>query len=400
MTTLLRCSAGEFPVSTGWARSSLRGPWTAFVEAAAADASKAAPTGACTLVLRREDRSEDIFTGFVRRATIDKPQAKLSATLVGGAGRLLEQLLVDDMAAAATEIPCGIVLRKLADAAGETLEDGVEAALDAFTLKRWKSAPGLTGWEAIDAFVAELARLKGLDLGWRLLPSGKLWAGLETWPVLKHKAQPLDPDPDDGTVTYAPDGAALLAGHTIDDRRVVEVVYMLQPGGSRALVRAAVAGDPPHAPALQLYRASYPAAVVKQHADGTLDVRCDDPRMGDLVAVPLYVGIPGCKVTVPVDPDPAKTARVLVRFENASPAGAFASALEQDDDADKAFALVADGVDIGSISVVAPPGTLGGPCAISYTGPGVLNLGELAATLNLGVITGPGHKYAKGVRGS
>lgn len=51
--------------------------------------------------------------------------------------------------------------------------------------------------------------------------------------------------------------------------------------------------------------ALYPAKVVAQNGQ-TVDVQCDDRRVGDLSSVPLQLGIPDCEVTV------SAGARVLV----------------------------------------------------------------------------------------
>ncbi len=355
-----------------------------------------APTGAIDLVFRRETGAEDVYSGTVRRSAIAERSDRLVVSIVGGAGQLLAALDPKglDFAKGTTPLPAGLLLRAIATAAGETLADGVEDALDAYQLPRWHVAGGMSGAASLDVFVAELARRTGLEVGWRLLPSGRLWVGVETWPTLAHEARALDPDLDDGVVEYAPDSAPLLAGWTIDERRAVEVVYQLQPGKLRATVRAAVAGDPVHRPDLDLYGRSWPAAVLAQHEDGTLDVRCDDARIGELLAVPLYVGIPGCKVTVPVDPDPTLTARVLIRFEGASPAAAFAASLEQDDLATKRLALVEDEVLLGTLSGVADLVT--GIVTFTFQRPSGPAAVGTAPTLR-GGIQGPGHKYARGV---
>lgn len=346
-----------------------------------------APTGPASLVLRREGGTEDVFAGTIRRSKIHPGAARLEVALVGGAGRLLDPLDPLDLPAAVTPLPAGYVLRQLADAAGEQLDDGVEEALEAFTLPRWHRAGGMSAAESVDAFVAELARLTGTEIGWRVPPTGKLWVGVETWTELAHAARPLDPDLDDGAIEYAPDGAPLLAGRTIDGRRIEEVAYVLQPGSLRAIAREAVAGDPPHLPALDLYRATYAAEVKAQRDDGTLDVVCDDARVGALIALPFKLGIPGATATIP------EGARIRVRFESASPSGAYACDLDLDDEADRAFALVGDACDAGTLAVA------GAGVTLTYTPPGGTP-GTPGTTVDLSaIISGPGHRWAKGRRG-
>lgn len=57
------------------------------------------------------------------------------------------------------------------------------------------------------------------------------------------------------------------------------------------------------------YQALYPAAVVKQNADGTLDLQPESDKLGALASVPIRLGIPGASVKV-------SGGRVLIQFEN------------------------------------------------------------------------------------
>jgi hypothetical protein len=67
------------------------------------------------------------------------------------------------------------------------------------------------------------------------------------------------------------------------------------------------------------YLAFYEAAVVAQNGDGSLDVRGDDPRIGDIAHVPIRYGLPGVTVVT------GKGARVLVGFEGGDPRRPIAS---------------------------------------------------------------------------
>jgi hypothetical protein len=60
------------------------------------------------------------------------------------------------------------------------------------------------------------------------------------------------------------------------------------------------------------YHALYPARVVKQHADGTLDVLPEGTRLGPLSSVPIRLGIPGSRIDV-------SGGRVLIGFEGGDP---------------------------------------------------------------------------------
>jgi hypothetical protein len=383
-TATLRCSVGDLSVLSGSLVLPLRGNWTATLTAH----GKTAPAegSPASLIFKRENGALDTFTGTVRRAGVAAGSVALSCTIVGGAGKLLADLPPRDHAPGVTEIPAGLVARGICDDAGEMLADGVEFAADALTVHRWTRI-AMPARDALD-LLADV-----LGWGWRVLDSGKVWAGPETWAAAS-VTKFLSAVPDDAGDVYATDGAPLRPGVTLStpegDRRLVEVVYSVSPGAARATVRAAVAGDPPPVRgSRELYAVSYGATVREQADDGSLVVSCDDPRLDVLRGVPLRVGIPGCTVTVPVG------ARLRVRFENADPRGAYACALDQDPTAGAAFALVGDGVDCGAIQVTAPAG--GGACTVIYTSPG--GLIPFGAQSLGGIITGPGHKYAKGVSG-
>ncbi|HEY8924521.1 MAG TPA: hypothetical protein VIU64_09075, partial [Polyangia bacterium] len=192
----------------------------------------------------------------------------------------------------------------------------------------------------------------------------------------------------DAVVLYAPNGAPLLPGQTVTSSgpagtiatRAVEVFYTLVPPQLRARVRTVMPGDPQRRPDLSLYRTSWGATVVADNGDGTLDVTCDDARMGDLRSVPLRLGIPGCKVSVP------SGARVRVAFENGSPRGAYALAPDQDPAASIPLALV--GQSIGYLT----GSNSGGPVVFGVSPVPVPNSIQLTNG-------GPGHRYARGVSG-
>lgn len=61
------------------------------------------------------------------------------------------------------------------------------------------------------------------------------------------------------------------------------------------------------------YYARYPAKVITQQSDGTLDILPEDARVPPMQAVPIRYGLPGVKATVPPG------GRVLVGFEGGNP---------------------------------------------------------------------------------
>lgn len=59
--------------------------------------------------------------------------------------------------------------------------------------------------------------------------------------------------------------------------------------------------------------ALYPATVVQQRADGTLDLSPEDARVPSCQGVPIRLGLPGVTVTVPAG------GRVLLGYSNGDP---------------------------------------------------------------------------------
>lgn len=68
--------------------------------------------------------------------------------------------------------------------------------------------------------------------------------------------------------------------------------------------------------------ALYPAVVVQQRSDGTLDLSPEDPRVPSCQGVPIRLGIPGVTVTVP------SGGRVLLGYAAGDPSRPYASLWE------------------------------------------------------------------------
>ncbi len=396
-TITLSCSIGDLPVLGGYLRLVSSGTWTATVECHSESGAPAEGSPASLVIVAEAKPGEKTaapvtHAGTIRHAAFADGSAQLVVSIVGGKGLLASELAPSEHVTGTAPIPVGLVLRALADAVGETLAAGVEDALDAYTVPRWHRAGGSSGRAALELLIADVAGVEGVELGWRFLSSGELWVGVETWPESTSQARLIAPDLDDGTEIFAPSAPDLLPGTTIDGQRAIEVLYTLSPPALRARVRHAVPGDPKASPDASLYRASYLATVKLANADGTYNLTCDEARIGDLRSVPFRLGVPGAKVEIPVD------SRVHVRFADGSPRGAYACDVAQDEEAIYALALVADAVNCGSLSGIANLAT--GIVSFVVTPPGG-SPGASSATASLsGVITGPGHKYAKGVRGS
>ena len=383
MSITLQCSAGALVVLGGsYLRMPARAAWTATVRCA----SKVAPVAGerTQLVVTGEGTDaapapSQTFSGTVVRQRLVPGTEELFVSLVGGAGGLATFLGPSEHVAGATAVPLGVIVANILKAAGEVAGAGVLAGLNTWSVQRWNRMGGTSARDALDQLFGDVSSVSGQTLGWRILADGTFWGGLETWPA-GGAADFLADNGDDGTIVYGPNGAPLFPGTTIDGSRSVEVLYTLEPPKLRAEVRRAVPGDPPYvANGLELFRGTYAGAVEVQNADGTLDVVCDDARAGELRRVPFRLGIPGATVSgIP------RGTRVRVAFENGSPRGAYAAELDQDSTATHALALVGDG------------------CSSLLLSPGSQTLSVVPFGTPLSVpiyVTGPGHKYAKGVSG-
>lgn len=117
-----------------------------------------------------------------------------------------------------TPVSAWEVLSDLCVLAGEELDPATEAPLSAFTAPSWLRESGFA-----HAALVRATRLWGLSA--RFLPSGELWAGVETWPLLDPEPTPVDPLDDGWTLYVAPPGATILPGVTYGEKQILRVEY-------------------------------------------------------------------------------------------------------------------------------------------------------------------------------
>ncbi len=348
MSATIRSSAGEESVRAGELSLDVRGNWIAVLELAAA---KSAPAGEVEIVVVRELGGPDTFRGFVRRGGLEEGTGVARVVVVGGKGELgARELPPRDHVAGVSSVTAGLVARGIADAAGEVLAPGVEAALDELDLDRWTRARG-TGVEAIE----HLAHV--LDLSWRVLADGSIWIGAETWPAGDLAVERLDEVHDDGAIDARPDGAQLRPGTVIAGRRVRRVTYRITESALRAELLYGVEGDVERAPDRGVYAETLLGSVVSQNADDTLEIEVFDERIEGLSKVRLDVGLPGARVTVEAG------TQVRIAFRGHDPRGAYAFGLAQDQAASAAVSLVGDSCGFLTAICAAP----GSPAALAIS---------------------------------
>lgn len=295
------------------------GAWTADVELVDAPAL----TGSVELVVDGRTRR-----GFVHRGGVES--GRWRGRIVGGAGGL--QGILGPTAFADTTL--AVVLEETLREAGETLAP-TSGDLTA-TVARWARVAGPTHHT-----VADVARAAGY--AWRVLDSGAVWVGPETWEalalgadldVIEHDpatgrydlggvaAQSIDP----GRVVTL-DGDVVRAGsveHRLDDDVLRAVLYADRAADAGSRLTAAFDAMARRALREVDYLAVYPSKVVQQNGDGTLDVLADSPRIALPRAI-RYRTLPGLELTVPAG------TRVAVGFEQGDPSRPYAALWELGD---------------------------------------------------------------------
>jgi len=342
------------------------GMWTADV---ALDAA-AGPTGACVLALDGLSWAG----GVVRGAVVDgvwRGRLAGSPALLGAAP-----------ATALRGATLALVLRDLAAAVGVGLASDL-GALDA-AAPSWHRHEG----QASQA-VADVARAAGYP--WRVRADGLVWMGPETWPTFAPAAavDVLDELAEAGRLTLGGDVLGILPGQTLalrgrDPLRVGGVEHRATADDLQTVVLA------DHTPterggllaALERlrgrlsrrvdYAGLYPARVVEQRGDGTLDLVPDSARVAPCQAVP-YRTLRGLSVDVPAG------ARVLLGYEGADPSRPYALAWELGDatavrvnGGSTRAAREGDSVSVtipaGAVLVSSPGGPVPSPAPITLTG--------------------------------
>lgn len=288
------------------------GQWTADVTLDA----DAGPSGACSLSLDGR-----VYTGHVVRGAVYAGAWR--GRIVGSVG-----LLADAPATALQGATLALVLRDLAGAVGITLAADT-GALDA-AAPRWHRHTG-----PASQAVADIARAAGY--AWRVRPDGTLWLGADTWATVT-PASPvdvLDELPEAGRVTLAGDTLDIAPGTTLALRgrnpvRVGCVEHRATADDVQTVVVAEREGGTLLAALERLlsrltrrvdYTALWPARVVAQQGNGSLDLVPDSPRVAPCQGVP-YRTLRGLSVDV------AAGARVLLGYEGGDPSQPYALAWE------------------------------------------------------------------------
>jgi hypothetical protein len=258
------------------------------------------------------------LTGTVRTARSGTFEGYTEVLLIGGADGLSRALPPRYYKNATLRT----VLADLCRETGETLSSTVLGSLLDSVLPYWVRSAGTAG--------DELARLLApLGATWRVLSDGTLWVGNETWPESDAPGELVSSSPSDACDELSAEtlSGAITPGTLFDGRRVSYVEHLADGAEMRtrvwyepeqatqprdransaldALVNNVLAGA--------RYQALFPAQVLSQASDGTLDLQLDSAALPYLTGVPLRGASPGRKVSVRAG------ARCLVAFEGGLP---------------------------------------------------------------------------------
>jgi hypothetical protein len=289
----------EYPLLTAMMRIPRVGPWTGEVEFRA----ETAYTGDVVITI------DDVeFSGFIEDdgAALNGAN-RVAAKVTGGAGGLDTELAAKQYVAPLVSAVLDDIMRE----SGETLSGDVDSAITSKSLTTWQRAAG-------NAKQALAALATSLGVTWRVLLDGTIWFGQDTFETVEPEHRLLDNDQSTGTATTSLI-ASLLPGTTFLGLRLEQVNHTIGPKDARteasrtspaAAMRAFLG---PVEQRIQYSRA-YSARVVKQNADGTLQVLPDDPvfKGAGVDQVKIRLGVPGT-CTVP------KGARCEICFSGGDP---------------------------------------------------------------------------------
>ena len=340
---------GNAPVLSGSLVRPLRGAWSADLEVDA----DAAPAGTLTLA----------GAGLSLVGTVVTSQSwndRQRARIVGGKGGLGK--VVGPAFYRSTTLRT--VVSVLLSAVGETLSPTSDATTLATPIPVWVRLGGTAG-ACLDALLSVYAA----SALWRVLPDGSVYVGPATWPTVTSTAVVQDNRGDEDVADLAGEDLSLDAGVTVSGRKVGLARHRIRPAGLRseawwytgaerglaATVRTLV--ERIVGQRLDLL-AAYPARVVSQNADGTLELVPYSSKLPALTRVPIRYGVPGVSAKV------SAGARVLVEFEGGSSASPVAT--------------VWDVASVTEIAVTANVIKLAGERAVAYEGDAIVAMVDSA----------------------
>jgi len=277
-------------------RMPLTGAWVADLHLDAPESI----AGRVSLVL-----GDATLSGTVLRSG-DEYGGLVSARVVAGAGALSRALRARQYSSSPK---ISAIVADIATESGESISTATSARVDT-----WHRAAGQTSQAIADVAL-------GLGANWRAGDYGTIVIAADTWPTVEPDDHIIvDRNDATGVITVACETPELRPGTVYDGRRLRSVVHTLDSQHLRSECRY----SPGAAESLErfaetirrriIYSSRWPARVVSQSGDGTLELVPDDASIAGagLKRVPIRLGVPG-SVTVP------KGARVGLQFDGGDP---------------------------------------------------------------------------------
>lgn len=343
----------------------LSGPWSAHLELSG-DLDLSGPV-VLTLAGENDGAAAD-FVGFIRRSKAW--QGRTRTVVVGGAGGLLKVLPPRDHVAGIVPVTAGLIAARIALEAGEAIDAASLLALALIPLSRWHRVEGtaLAGLQLL---------AERIGFAWRVLDTGAIWIGLDTFGASDADiGNAFGDDGDDGRVDCAPPVATPRPGTTILDHPIERVTYRVAGTSTRAELLYPVTPTTAQPLAPLVYRETHGADVVAQNSDGTLELKVDDQRIAELRRVPFRPGIPGARLVI------SAGERVRIRFPDGNPEQVEAFDLDGNPSAVRAIVRVGDSTSSGLLAVA----MVAGAPTFTYTPPGGVQQVGVSVTLT-GVTT-------------
>jgi len=126
-------------------------------------------------------------------------------------------------------------LQAILDASGEQLDIAISENLLGLPLRRWTMVESSCA-AALEALAAAASSALGQAVRWRILPTGLLWMGAETWPTISlAKGDAIEwANPLERLVIVAVETPTLAPGVTIADvGRIAGVTHYIEPSKVR-----------------------------------------------------------------------------------------------------------------------------------------------------------------------
>jgi hypothetical protein len=189
--------------------------------------------------------------------------------------------------------------------AGETASITSSPDILGHELEAWDTIAMPTG-----SMLSALCAVVGKGANWRVLTDGTVWIGVEAWPDSGVDSRQINADGPNAAAVLGTDIPSLLPGALLGGRRVDTVQHDLDADRTSVLFAASDAEDVDRAASawagmqdaqdpMGLYASMFRAKVLAQNDDEDLvDVRPEDPRLPDMMKIPLRHGIPGLRVKV------------------------------------------------------------------------------------------------------